>query len=45
MSPAADVYAQSRADALRTAAWANRLAAEARRERHNTRVVRSVGTK
>ena len=42
MNPTTDVFAKARVDALRTAAWANRLAAEARRDRHNARVLRHV---
>ena len=44
MNQSADVFAKARADALRTSAWANRLAAEARRKRHNARVVRHLST-
>ena len=39
-----DIFADARADALRTAAWANRLAAESRRERNNARIVRHLLT-
>ena len=34
------LFAEARVDALRTAAWANRLKTEARRHQHNTRVLR-----